>query len=130
MRTWTSTGEQLLDRAGSNAAGHNHTTRDEIEAAISTLVEWQDLPESYGDHLWLPAVQGLAIRAIIEQLDLRAPTAIALGVVPCRSDNEPGELLYGLYGIRNRYKDGVAEVFVVDRGGDLIPVASDFLANA
>lgn len=118
-RTWTSIGEQLFDRPLAKQEGHNWVTHFDIEDAIAGL-EWQDPPET------LPAMQGLAIRALVEDLNLRGIISIALSTVECRSDNEPGVMAYGLYGIRNEFANGVAEIFAVDRGSDILIVASDF----
>lgn len=118
VRTWTDTGEQLHDRVRAAAEGHNWLTRDELAAAIAAL-EWEE-PGTF------PGMAGLAIKAVINDVPLRAVTAVAVGVVECYSDNEPGPSTYGLYGIRNRYSNGVAEIFVVDRGSDALIVASDF----
>lgn len=39
------------------------------------------------------------------------------------------EVRYTLIGIRNRFSNGVANIYFVDRGHDAVPLASDFTPN-
>lgn len=71
-------------------------------------MQWQDIPVSVG------AMPGLAIKEAIRVLNLPKAYQIAVS-----HDMAP----YGLYGIRCRYKEGPAEVFVVDDGCECSPVA-------
>lgn len=98
-RTWTN-------------VGHGHASRREITREIDALT-WHTVPTS------APACPGLAIGAVVEQLDLpRRLSAIAWdGVIADR---------YGLYGIETTYSDGRARIYVLDKGSEVIPVASDF----
>jgi hypothetical protein len=123
-QTWLPIGEQLLDRDRATREGHNWTTRDEIEKGIARL-EWVDRPES--GIINGPMSPVLGIGAAIDQLDLRRVVAYAIdGYVTAWDDAECGESAYGLYGIRNRYGNGAADIYVVDRGTDILPVRADF----
>lgn len=102
-RTWTTKGEVLGN------------VRPQIEAAIDRI-DWRELVGEW------PMAPGEAIKAVIKQV--RIPNAdqagISTGLISCR---------YALYGIQGHYRNGRARAYVVDRGSDLVIVASDFWAN-
>lgn len=109
-RTWTSVGEELHDETLAATSGHVPVTRSDLEAAIAAL-EWQDPVD-----LEVGATVGLGLIKVASEFQLRDIPAVAVG----------GIGPYDLYGIRNRFSNGVAEIFFVDRGSDILPVASDF----
>jgi hypothetical protein len=102
-RTWTQIGKQ--HNTGS-ARGH-------LEALISKM-QWTPAAEHRQEGM-MPA---MGISEAIKQLRLPKVTdyAITGSDIPC----------FGLYGIRCHYKNGMAQVYVMDLGSELIPVASDF----
>lgn len=104
VRTWTTVGDELgIDRA-------------ELERAIDA-VAWC----RWGRETSWPAVPGLAIEHLIREL--RIPKVGRAGISEVVLGGE--EEYYALYGIEGRYTNGVARVFVVDRGTVLTPVCSE-----
>lgn len=99
QRNWTTIGASELN-----------ISRARVESAIASL-EWKPLPVTMG------ACQGMGIDACIHQLNIPKVSHVAesLQFAP-----------YGFYGIRAHYSNGDADVYVVDRGSDIIPVCSDF----
>jgi hypothetical protein len=89
--------------------------QDRIRAAAAAM-EWRPLPIEDA-----PAMPGLGIMAAIEQLRLPKVSRVAWS-----SELAP----YGLYGIEANYSNGRVQVFIVDRGTDLVPVVSYFWAKA
>lgn len=66
----------------------------------------------------LPMMPGLGIRGAIETLRIPKVSAIAYnGVIADR---------YALYGIEATYANGRARIYILDRGADLLVLASDF----
>lgn len=102
-RTWTTTGEQL------------GKVRPQLEAAIEKIV-WREL---IGD--W-PMAPGEAIKAVIRQVGI--PNADQAGISESLISGR-----YALYGIQGTWRNGRGRVYVVDRGHDLVVVASDFWTN-
>jgi hypothetical protein len=100
--TWTKTGEPIVPL----------DARPRAVLAFDAL-EWQPVT----DDLTLPACPGLAIKACIQELRLPRVSHVA---------HSPAFEPYGLLGIRAHYRNGVADVYVVDRGSDSVVVASDF----
>lgn len=101
IRTWTQTGAELRSTPQAQAR---------IERAIERL-DWSVRP---GDEVGM--MPGLAISKLIREFRIPKVSACAIS-----SDLAP----YGLYGIEGNYKNGRARIYVVDRGADLLPVASD-----
>lgn len=98
MRNWTQIGQ---------AEGFS---KGRIEAAILNM-EWTTIPKT------MPMSQGLGIKAAIKELRIPKVSHIA-------DSNQLAP--YGFYGIRAHYANGDADIYIVDRGSDLIPVCSDF----
>lgn len=98
VRTWTKVGEK-----------HNRAT---VERAIENI-EWRELRGT----IEVPMMQGEGIKAAIRELRIPRVSHVAWS-------NELAP--YGFYAIRGHYANGDAEVYIVDRGSDLIPVCSDF----
>jgi len=92
--------------------GRHFCNRGEVESAISSA-KWVEARGSF------PFMQGEGIKTAIQQLGIPKVSHIALSVVDS----------CGLYGIRGHYTNGTAEVWVLDRGTELVPVCSDFEAN-
>ncbi len=72
-------------------------------------MEWQELLPPPG--LSLPMMPGEAIKATIRQLRLPEVSHVAIS-------NQMAP--YGLYGIRCRYTDGPAEIFLLDIGTETL----------
>lgn len=98
-RTWTQVGAGIT-------AGN-----EERIGSIIERMQWRGLPSE------MSLTAGMGISAAIEQLGLGGVTAVA-------DSNEMAP--FGLYGIQNTYTDGTARVYVVDRGDDMVVIASDF----
>ncbi len=107
-RTWTKVGEEFTGE---------HAKREQIAGAIERM-EWQEIPK--GGSLTLGMMPGEGIKAAIRELHIPKVSHVAVS-------NELAP--YGLYGIRGHYKNGDANVFIVDRGSDMLPVCSDFTAK-
>lgn len=78
---------------------------------VINSIEWQSLPCELG------MMPGEGIKQTIKQFRIPKVSHVAVS-----SDLAP----YGLYGIRGYYKNGMAELFVVDAGSEIVPVVSDF----
>jgi len=100
-RTWTTI-----------AAEHNSTTaqRSRLAGCFDALV-WRALPVEVG------MMPGENIKAAISELNLPKVSHIAVS-----HELAP----YGLYGIRCRYSDGLAQVYLIDEGSQCSVLASDF----
>jgi hypothetical protein len=96
-RNWTTVGDGVV-------------SRERIERAIASL-EWQAIPVELG------AGQGLGIKHAIRELRIPKVSHVA-------TTNMLAPFCF--YGIRGHYTNGDADVFIIDRGSDLIPVCSDF----
>jgi hypothetical protein len=107
MRTWTKVGEDVV---GSPVDEGTILGRDQVKRAIDNMV-WMSLPVEVG------AMPGLNISQAIEELRVPKVSHIAVS-----SDLAP----YGFYGIRAHYKNGDADIFLVDSGSELTPVCTDF----
>lgn len=123
QRTWTVVGHQWTHNGERNLdvdswpdvydpdAYHEKRGRQPlVEKAIAAL-EWETVE---GDKPMMPA---LSISECIKQLRLPRVSQVAIS-----SDLAP----YGFYGIESRYSNGRARVYVLDQGGILLPLASDF----
>ena len=121
-RTWTDTGAQLYDPDRAEREGHRHTARRLIVEAIDRL-HWTSTVHDRT----VPAMAGLAINTLIDELALPKVSHVAVDTVDCLPDPTDNEIpTYGFYGIRCHYSNGTAAVYAVDRGSDLVVVASDF----
>jgi hypothetical protein len=132
-RDWTSVGQELLNPKAC-PLGHNWTIKEVFERAVDDL-QWVEVDDSgpvvaisvglignVGGGLF----DALAINAAIRELRIPRVTRIAVGLLDCWSVDELGPLCYGLLGIEGNYTNGTARVYIVDRGSDLLPIASDF----
>ena len=101
---WTNVGREEWDGA-----------QDRIRAAAAAL-EWRALPIEGA-----PMMPAEGIKAAIREL--RLPRVSLAG---WSSELAP----YGFYGIEANYSNGRVQVFIVDRGTDLVPVVSYFWTKA
>jgi hypothetical protein len=120
QRTWTDVGRVMYepgtdDYERPKDETGQHFTQDMIVGAIDAL-DWQPTEGV----TTLPMVPGLGIKHAITELRIPKVSHFAIG---------NGLAPYGLYGIEGHYKNGRARVYVIDRGSDLLPVASDFWGN-
>ena len=76
-------------------------------------LEWQSIKGG----LEIAAIPGLAIKAAIRELPLPKVSHVATSnaLAP-----------YGLYGIRAHYRNGQADVYILDEGSRSLVLASDF----
>lgn len=125
-RQWYPTAQRELLTRESCPEGHNWTTTDAVETAIAELV-WMEVPEDgiLGDMAG-GLMGALALKAAVDELRIPKVSRFAVGVLPCWSDHETGELCYGLLGIEGNYKNGQAQIYIADRGSDLLPIGADF----
>jgi len=101
-RTWTTVGTEYTGDP------------QKIEAILSRL-EWQKLPCELG------MMPGENIKEFIREFKVPKVSHVAVS-----HEMAP----FGLYGIRGHYKDGMAQVYVIDEGMQLTPIASDFFPDA
>ena len=114
VRTWTTVGEVVMDKTLEDGA---KLSRKRVEAAIEAM-DWQAPKRDGGNGAWtLAMMPGEGIKTVIKEF--RIPRVYELAV-----SNELAP--YGFYGIKGRYKNGAAEIYVVDLGTELTPVCSDF----
>lgn len=99
QRTWTKVGERFT-----------RGKRDKVGKMMDRIT-WHKLPYTMG------AMPGMAIKAAIKQLRLPKVSHVA-------SSHEMAP--YGLLGIAAHYKGGVAHIYLVDTGVDVVPIASDY----
>lgn len=100
QRTFTKIGSEYNDEP----------VRPRLVKAIAAI-EWQTIPCTLG------MMPGEGIKQTIKEFHIPKVSHVAVS-----SDLAP----YGLYGIRGYYKNGMAELFVVDSGCEIVPVVSDF----
>jgi hypothetical protein len=98
-RTWTEVGKEYTEK------------RQEEIALYIQEIQWHELPHTTG------MMAGEGIKHCIKELRIPKVTHIAIS-------NEMAP--YGLYGIRGHYKNGMAEIYIVDSGCDCTPICSDF----
>jgi hypothetical protein len=99
-RYWTTVGR----RYSKGKSGKAKVTR------LAKGLRWQKVPVELG---FLP---GENIKQVIRDLKIPKVTHVAV--------NGMGPL--GFYGIRGHYKDGMAQVYIVDEGSVVVPVLSEF----
>lgn len=114
---WTQVGEEIFTTPptfeGNMPEGGGRYTHEMVEKAIEAL-DWQEVT----DDLELAAMPGYAIANAIAEYRIPKVSRVAVS-----SDLAP----YGFYGIEGNYTNGRARVYIVDRGTELIPVASHLL---
>ena len=98
-RTWTEVGKVYTEGK-----------QDAISRHIDGM-EWQEVPCTVG------MAPGEGIKEAIKELRIPKVShiAISLKMAPL-----------GLYGVRGHYKNGMAQVYMVDSGDVLTPICSDF----
>lgn len=112
-RTWTETGAEYVERLGQRSVEH------EIEA-----MEWTIKPE--GGSTTVAAMPGMAINALIQELQLPKVTGFAISGFERPGGPETDGFYPGFYGIEANYRNGRARIYVLDVGSTLIPLVSDF----
>ncbi len=111
QRTWT---EQGLAVMAEIHRDRSEDGRPMTVALVQDAIErmtWQEPPDR------LPMSPGLAIQAIICRLELPRVDLISYR----NWDLAP----YGLYGIQANYRDGRVRFYVLDRGHELVVLATD-----
>jgi hypothetical protein len=94
---WTHVGREVISDG----------LREKISGMLERI-ELRSLPYETG------LMQGMGIKAAIKEFR-----------IPATHAGDSREFApYGLYGVRGRYKNGVAEVFLLDAGTEIIPIAS------
>lgn len=85
--------------------------QDSIRAAAAAL-DWRALPLDN-----VPAMPGYGIQQVIRELRLPKVSRVAWSsdLAPC-----------GFYGIEANYRNGRAQVFILDKGSELTPLVSYF----
>lgn len=107
-RTWTTVGRKHT---------RTKTQRGFVAAAIGKL-EWQPVP--LVDRV--PFAAAYALKAAITEFRIPKVSAIAV-------DGPVIENRYGIYGIEGNFVNGRARVYLLDRGSDLVPLATDYYAK-
>lgn len=102
-RTWTNIG---------NAYNSTDEQKAHLSQAFASL-QWQEI----GDGLTLPMMPAEGIKSAIKTLRLPKVSHVAVS-----HELAP----YGLYGIRSHYKNGRADVYLIDEGSSITVLASDF----
>jgi len=102
-RTWTKAAKEYND---------TEKQRCHLAKAFNSLT-WQSIKGG----LDMPALPGLGIKAAIKELRLPKVSHVA---------DSAALAPYGLYGIRANYKDGRADVYLMDLGTRMVVLASDF----
>jgi hypothetical protein len=99
------------------AEAHNGTPeqRNRLNGILARL-EWLEI----GEGIEMAMMPGMAIDAAIDQLSIPKVTHVA-------TSNEMAP--FGLCGIRGHYKNGRADVYIVDEGDKVTVLASDFYPN-
>ena len=102
-RTWTETGVKCVPE----------NNRDRVSSIIYNF-EWESIPCAVG------MMPGENIKGIIAEFKMPKVSHIAI-----THEMAP----YGFYGIRAHYTNGKAQLYILDRGSDCVPIASDFWPN-
>lgn len=115
-RNWTRVGSEYSDTEAKRA----------IMVAIIDTLEWVELPPK-GQKIRLGFMQGEAIKTAITEfrlprVDMIAENGLYVGVD--RLDSRES-VSYALYGIQCHYTNGKSRIYLLDRGSDVVPVASD-----
>ena len=87
--------------------------RERFAAAIAAL-DWQAVPCTLG------MMPGENIKQVIRAFRIPKVSHVAVSA-------ELAPL--GLYGIRGHYKNGTAQVYVLDLGSECVPIASELVAS-
>ena len=101
-RTWTEIGQEYtLDKK-------------EVIAAMIERMDWRTLPCEMG------MGPGMAIKEAIKDFKIPKPSRVAMS-------NEMAP--YGLIAVEGNYKNGRAQIFMVDDGVSVTPICSNFYAT-
>ena len=98
-RTWTEVGKE-----------HTKNKQEEVAAMIDRL-EWQSIPCT------MPMGPGEGLKSVIKELRIPKVSHVAFS-----HEMAP----YGLMGVKAHYKNGDANVYMVDEGSNIVIIASDF----
>lgn len=111
-RTWSKQGRRVMREINTDTSEDGRAMTAELVANVIKQTPWEPPPER------LPMSPGLAIQEVIGWLELPR-----IDLISYRNwDLAP----YGLYGIQANYTDGRARYDVLDRGHDLVVLATDF----
>ncbi len=99
QRTWTVVGKEYTEG------------KEEEIAAAAVEMPWQTMPCE------MAMMPGLGIKEAIKQL--RLPKVTRVG-------HSPALAPYGFLGIEANYKNGKAQIFLIDHGDGVVPLFSDF----
>ena len=99
--------------------GKDEATPEQIDKAILTL-DWLELAKEKS----LPMAQGLAIKEVVKRLRVPNVSHVAYhGMIHGSS------CPYGFYGIKAKYKNGKAVIYLLDNGCEVVIMASDFYSK-
>jgi len=101
-RTWTKVGKH-----------HTHGREEDIGGMIDRL-NWKEIPCEMG------MMPGEAIKAAIKELRIPKVSHVA---------NSHEMAPYGLLGIKAHYKNGDANIYLVDEGCSTVVIATDFFGS-
>lgn len=101
-RTWTNVGKE-----------HTEGKQEEIAEMFERL-EWQTIPAT------LPMAPGEGLKGVIKELRIPNVSEVAYS-----HELAP----YGLMGVKARYKNGNAIIYMADEGNEIVILASDFEAS-
>ena len=107
-----------MERTYTNV-GKEEATLEQIDEAVKTL-NWLELSKEKS----LPMAQGLAIKEVVKKCRIPKVSHIAYhGMIHGSS------CPYGFYGIKAKYKNGKAVIYLLDNGCEVVIMASDFYPN-
>lgn len=110
-RTYTNIGAEFRSEHAREAISEG-----QINRAIEGLT-WEEVHEGMS----LPMAQGEGLKSCIKELRIPKVTHVAyMGVILGH---------YGFYGVRGHYKNGTAEVYLMDSGCSITVMASDYHEN-
>ena len=92
-----------------------------LESDIQEAIDNLNYEPVVGD---LPFSQGYAIKAFLNAYDLPAPFEVSLHGTVERGTEE--EDVNGFYGIKCKFKNGVAEYYLIDLGTKIVPAGQKF----
>lgn len=92
-----------------------------LESDIQEAIDGLSYEPVAGD---LPFSQGYAVKAFLEAYDLPAPFEVSLhGTIERGAEEEETN---GFYGIKCKFKNGVAEYYLIDLGTKIVPAGQKF----
>lgn len=118
----TSTIDRDWLNVGAGFTGDENKGRERVSAEIQKLT-WKDVPQD-GSPLSLPFSPGEGIKAAIEQLEIPKVQRVATDGYLQWPDG-PETAHYSIYGIEGLYRDYRVQLFILDTGTGLIPLAAD-----